>query len=394
MRCIPIKSETHCSKNSSAFLKTSAQKKGIKSKVLNKNATTAYECPIYSKSFLILQHIQPFMKTPTIKYSILDLALVSKDHTLQQTYTHALTLAQHAEAFGYTRYWLAEHHNATNIGSSATAILIGYVAAGTKTLRIGSGGIMLPNHSPLIVAEQFGTLASLYPNRIDLGLGRAPGTDRETAQAIRTDFMQAAQSFPTELDEIQQYFSTTNASARVRATVAEGVEVPIYLLGSSNDSAHLAAKKGLPYAFASHFATTHLFEALKIYRKEFQPSNDLEKPYVLAGVNIIVADTDEEAQRLLTSLIGMIVGIFTGKRDFVKPPTAMTSEFKEILQNPQVHQMLKFSFVGSKATVKQQVKEFIAQTNADELIAVTNIYDGKDRIRSFELFAEIMNELN
>ena len=275
-----------------------------------------------------------------------------------------------------------------------SAILIGYVAAGTKTLRIGSGGIMLPNHSPLIVAEQFGTLASLYPNRIDLGLGRAPGTDRETAQAIRADFMQAAQSFPTELDEIQQYFSATNASARVRATVAEGVEVPIYLLGSSTDSAHLAAKKGLPYAFASHFATTHLFEALKIYRKEFQPSNDLEKPYVLAGVNIIVADTDEEAQRLLTSLIGMIVGIFTGKRDFVQPPTAMTSDFKEILQNPQVHQMLKFSFVGSKATVKQQVKEFIAQTNADELIAVTNIYDGKDRIRSFELFAEIMNELN
>jgi luciferase family oxidoreductase group 1 len=394
MRCIPIKSAMHCSKKSSAFLKTSAQKKGIKSKLLNKNATTACECTIYSKSFLILQHIQPFMKTPTIKYSILDLALVSKDHTLQQTYTNALTLAQHAEAFGYTRYWLAEHHNATNIGSSATAILIGYVAAGTETLRIGSGGIMLPNHSPLIVAEQFGTLASLYPNRIDLGLGRAPGTDRETAKAIRADFMQAAQSFPTELDEIQQYFSVTNASARVRATVAEGVEVPIYLLGSSTDSAHLAAKKGIPYAFASHFATTHLFEALKIYRKEFQPSNDLEKPYVMAGVNIIVADTDEEAQHLLTSLIGMIVGIFTGQRDFVQPPTAMTSEFKEILQNPQVHQMLKFSFVGSKATVKQQVKEFIAQTNADELIAVTNIYDGKDRIRSFELFAEIMNELN
>ena len=334
------------------------------------------------------------MKTPPIKYSILDLALVSKDHTLQQTYANALTLAQQAETFGYTRYWLAEHHNAANIGSSATAILIGYVAAGTKTLRIGSGGIMLPNHSPLIVAEQFGTLASLYPNRIDLGLGRAPGTDRETAQAIRADFMQAAQSFPTELDKIQQYFSASNASANVRATVAEGVEVPIYLLGSSTDSAHLAAKKGLPYAFASHFATTHLFEALKIYRKEFQPSNDLEKPYVMAGVNIIVADTDEEAQRLSTSLIRMIVGIFTGKRDFVQPPTAMTTEFKEILQNPQVHQMLKFSFIGSKATVKQQVKEFIAQTNADELIAVTNIYDGKDRIRSFELFAEIMNELH
>ena len=394
MPCIPIKSETHCSKKGIVFLKISTPKEGVKCMFLNKNTTTAYYCTIYSKSFLILQRIQPFMKTPPIKYSILDLALVSKDHTLQQTFANALTLAQHAETFGYTRYWLAEHHNATNIGSSATAILIGYVAAGTKTLRIGSGGIMLPNHSPLIVAEQFGTLASLYPNRIDLGLGRAPGTDRETAQAIRADFMQAAQSFPTELDKIQQYFSANNASARVRATVAEGVEVPIYLLGSSTDSAHLAAKKGIPYAFASHFATTHLFEALKIYRKEFQPSNDLEKPYVMAGVNIIVADTDEEAQRLSTSLIRMIVGIFTGKRDSVQPPTAMTTEFKEILQNPQVHQMLKFSFIGSKATVKQQVKEFIAQTNADELIAVTNIYDGKDRIRSFELFAEIMKELH
>tara|TARA_R110002050_G_scaffold233063_3_gene368791 strand:+ start:14227 stop:15231 length:1005 start_codon:yes stop_codon:yes gene_type:complete len=333
------------------------------------------------------------MKTEHIAYSILDLALVSEGHTLKQTFNNVLKLAQHAEAFGYTRYWLAEHHNAPNIGSSATSVLIGYVAEGTDTLHIGSGGIMLPNHSPLIIAEQFGTLASLYPNRIDLGLGRAPGTDRDTAEAIRSNFMQAAHSFPNELEKIQTYFSKENANSKVRATVAEGVKVPIYILGSSTDSAHLAAKKGLPYAFASHFATTHLWEALKIYRKEFKPSQDLKKPYVMAGVNIIVADTNEEAQRLSTSLIRMILGIFTGKRDYVQPPTAMTNELKEIMQSPQVNQMLKYSFIGSKATVKAQVKVFMEQSKADELIAVTNIYDVKDRIRSYELFAEIMKEL-
>ncbi|MBD0776382.1 LLM class flavin-dependent oxidoreductase [Maribacter sp. ANRC-HE7] len=334
------------------------------------------------------------MKTQHTAYSILDLALVSEGHTLKQTFDNVLELAQHAETSGYTRYWLAEHHNASNIGSSATSVLIGYVAQGTKTLRIGSGGIMLPNHSPLIIAEQFGTLASLYPNRIDLGLGRAPGTDRETAQAIRSDFMNAAHAFPDELEKLEMYFSKENAHANVRATVAEGVEVPFYILGSSTDSAHLAAKKGLPYAFASHFATTYLWQALDIYRKEFKPSKELQQPYVMAGVNIIIADTDEEAERLSTSLIRLIVGIFTGKRQYVQPPTAMTPDLQEVMKNPQVHQMLKYSFIGSKATVKAQVKEFIEQTKADELIAVTNIYGAKERIRSFELFAEIMKELN
>lgn len=334
------------------------------------------------------------MKNQHTSYSILDLALVSDGNSLKQTYNDALKLAQQAEKFGYTRYWLAEHHNAPNIASSATSILIGYVAQGTTKLRIGSGGIMLPNHSPLLVAEQFGTLGSLYPNRIDLGLGRAPGTDGETAKAIRSDFMEAAHSFPNEIDKIQKYFSADNSTAKVRATVAEGVEVPLYILGSSTDSAHLAAKKGLPYAFASHFATTHLMEALAIYRNEFQPSKHLEKPYVLAGVNIIVADTDEEAQRLSTSLIRMIVGILTGKRDYVQPPTEMTDDLTEVMQHPQVYQMLKYSFIGSKTTVKEQVKNFLAETKADELIAVTHIFDANERIRSYELFAEIMKELN
>ena len=334
------------------------------------------------------------MKNQHTSYSILDLALVSDGNSLKETYNDALKLAQQAEKFGYTRYWLAEHHNAPNIASSATSILIGYVAQGTTKLRIGSGGIMLPNHSPLLVAEQFGTLGSLYPNRIDLGLGRAPGTDGETAKAIRSDFMEAAHSFPNEIDKIQKYFSADNSTAKVRATVAEGVEVPLYILGSSTDSAHLAAKKGLPYAFASHFATTHLMEALAIYRNEFQRSKHLEKPYVLAGVNIIVADTDEEAQRLSTSLIRMIVGILTGKRDYVQPPTEMTDDLTEVMQHPQVYQMLKYSFIGSKTTVKEQVKNFLAETKADELIAVTHIFDANERIRSYELFAEIMKELN
>lgn len=327
-------------------------------------------------------------------YSILELALVSKGHSMKETFNNVLDLAQHAETFGYTRFWLAEHHNSPNIGSSATSVLIGYVAASTNALRIGSGGIMLPNHSPLIIAEQFGTLAALYPDRIDLGLGRAPGTDRETALAIRSDFMNATLSFPDEIAKIEQYFSTDNSNSKVRVPLAEGVEIPIYILGSSTESAHLAAKKGLPYAFASHFATAHLSEALEIYRREFQPSKALKKPYVMAGVNIIIADTDEEAERLSTSLIRMIVGIFTGKRDYVQPPTAMTDELKEVMQNPQIRQMLKYSFIGSKTTVKAQVKEFMKQTKADELIAVTHVYDAKARIRSFELFAVIMKELN
>lgn len=334
------------------------------------------------------------MKAKKVTYSILDLALVSAGHTLKQTFNNVLELAQQAETFGYTRYWLAEHHNSSNIASSATSVLIGYVAQGTQSIRVGSGGVMLPNHSPLIIAEQFGTLASLYPNRIDLGLGRAPGTDRETAEAIRSDFMQAAHSFPNEIEKIENYFAAENTTAKVRATVAEGVEVPLYILGSSTDSAHLAAKKGLPYAFASHFATTHLFNALAIYRKEFQASEVLQKPYVMVGVNIIIADTDEEAERLFTSLISMIVGLFTGKRQAVQPPTDMTEDYREILKNPQVHQMLKYTFVGSKNTVKPKIKEFMDQTKADEFIAVSNIYDINDRIKSYKYFAQIMDELN
>lgn len=334
------------------------------------------------------------MQDQSVAYSILELAIVSQGESIQQTLHNSLSLAKAAEVSNYKRIWFAEHHNAASIGSSATALLIGYIAENTETIRVGSGGIMLPNHSPLIIAEQFGTLAHLYPNRIDLGLGRAPGTDQATAQAIRSDFMTAAQRFPDEVAKIQQYFSSENKRSNVRATVAEGVDVPIYILGSSTDSAHLAAQKGLPYAFASHFATTHLLQALKIYREEFQTSGLLGQPYTMAGVNVYIADTDEEAEALFTSLIKMFVGVLTGAREPLQPPAAMTADLQELLQHPAVNQMLKYSFVGSKQSVKKQVKAFLNQTGVDELIAVSAMYNIQDRVKSVKLFAEIIGEIN
>ncbi len=334
------------------------------------------------------------MQNQDIAYSILELAIVSQGNTIQQTLHNSLALAKEAEANRYRRIWFAEHHNSDSVGSSATSLLIGYVAENTRTIRVGSGGIMLPNHSPLIVAEQFGTLAHLYPNRIDLGLGRAPGTDGQTAQAIRPDFMKAAQWFPEEVAKIQQYFSLENKKAPVRAPVAEGTDVPLYILGSSTDSAHLAAKKGLPYAFASHFASTYLFDALKIYRQEFQPSPFLDQPYTMAGVNVFVADTDDEAQSLFTSLIRMFVGILTGARHPLHPPTEMTEDLKEMLHHPAVQQMLKYSFIGSKQSVKKQIQGFIDRTGVNELITVSTMYDLNARLKSTRLFAEIMTEIN
>jgi luciferase family oxidoreductase group 1 len=334
------------------------------------------------------------MKRENISYSILELAIVSQGSTIKQTLNNSLALAKVAESHNYKRYWFAEHHNSDNVGSSATSILIGYVAENTNNIRVGSGGIMLPNHSPLIVAEQFGTLAHLYPGRIDLGLGRAPGTDTLTAQAIRPDFMQAAQSFPTEVTKIQNYFSLNNRNSKVRAAIAEGTDVPLYILGSSTDSAHLAAQKGLPYAFASHFASTHLFRALEIYRKEFQPSEFLDRPYTIAGVNIFIGDTDEEAERWFTSLIRMFVGVLTGATEPLHAPSEMTDDLKEILKHPSLNQMLKYSFIGTKATVKEQIQTFLKETQVDELIMVSTIYSIEDRIKSARLFAEVMTEIN
>ncbi len=327
-------------------------------------------------------------------YSILDLAVISKGKTLQQTFSNSVELAQLGDTEGYTRYWLAEHHNSVAIASSATVVLIGKMAEATERIRVGSGGIMLPNHSPLIIAEQFGTLGTLYPNRIDLGLGRAPGTDQATAREIRGDFYQGTQYFPTEIDKIQRYFSTDNATAAVRANVAEGVDVPLYILGSSTDSAHLAAEKGLPYAFASHFSTAQLMSALQIYRDEFQPSDALAKPYVIAGVCVIIADTDEEAEFISTTHYERVIGILTGDRQQLSAPFEMTDKFRETIQHPSVQQMAKYAFVGTKETVKEGIKNFIANTQVDELIVLTNVYAAEVRMNSYQQFAEIMRELN
>lgn len=327
-------------------------------------------------------------------YSILDLALISEGSNPQETFKNSLALAQAAENLDYTRFWLAEHHNAISIASCATAVLIGYIAEGTEKIRVGSGGIMLPNHSSLIVAEQFGTLGSLYPNRIDLGLGRAPGTDQATAYAIRSDHMQAAHKFPEEIQKIQQYFAVDNSKSRVRAPVAEGVQVPIFILGSSTDSAHLAARKGLPYAFASHFAPAQLMEALSIYRNEFQPSSFLKEPYTLAGINVIAADNREYAEQISTTLIRAILGIITGNRARLQKPTPMTSELRQVAQHPAIRQMLNYCFVGDSQQVKQQTKAFLDQTRVDELIVASHVYNPMDRIKSYQLFATVMKELN
>lgn len=329
-----------------------------------------------------------------IAYSILDLALVSEGDSISDTLNNSLKLAQEAEACGYTRYWFAEHHNSMSIASAAPPVLIAHVASGTKTIRVGSGGIMLPNHSPLIVAEQFGTLGALYPNRIDMGLGRAPGTDQATAFAIRRDRMHSVYKFPEEINQIQQYFSTDNAQAKVRAQIAEGVDVPIYILGSSTDSAHLAARLGLPYAFASHFATTHLMDALAIYHREFQPSKYLKEPYAIAAINVIIGESEEAAERMFTTLIRAIIGLLTNNRGYLQAPTDMTNELRDALRHPAVQQMLKYAFVGDKEMVKEKTAAFLEQTKVKELIAVTNIYDAKDRVASYRIFSEIMKELN
>ena len=329
-------------------------------------------------------------KLSDIPYSILELATVAKNSSVKETFDRSLDLAQKAEEMGYSRFWLAEHHNMVSIASSATSVLIGHIAEGTKKIKVGSGGIMLPNHSPLIVAEQFGTLGTLYPNRIDLGLGRAPGTDQVTAQAIRSDRMKSVFKFPEEVKEIQKYFSVENAQEKVRAAVAEGVDVPIYILGSSTDSAHLAAEQGLPYVFASHFAPAQLHQALSIYHNNFKPSKFLEEPYTIAGVNIIAADTTAQAEKISTSLIKMMLGVMSGNIDYMQPPEDFTNEHREILAHPGFQRMLIYAFIGDPETIKEKTETFLQETGVNEIMAVSHIYDHRDRLKSFEIFSEIM----
>jgi luciferase family oxidoreductase group 1 len=326
-----------------------------------------------------------------IPLSILDLAIVTEGSNPKEAIEHSRNLAQRAEKLGYQRFWMAEHHNMENIASSATSILLGHIADATEKIRVGSGGIMLPNHSPLIIAEQFGTLATLYPNRVDLGLGRAPGTDQLTANAIRSDRMQEVRNFPQNVRQLQKYLSSNNSESKVRAFPGEGTEVPIWLLGSSTDSAFLAAELGLPYAFASHFAPQQLIPALRIYRERFKPSDQLEEPYFMPCVNVIASDTDEQAEFLSTSMLQMFMGVVTGDRSPMKPPVDSMDGIWNEHTRYAVKQMLAYSFIGSAESVKSDIEQFLEQTGADELMVSTYIFDHEQRIRSYELLAEVMN---
>ena len=325
-----------------------------------------------------------------IPFSVLELATVTEGSTLSETFAKSLELAQHTEKFGYKRFWLSEHHNMISVASSATSVLIGYIAGGTSTMRIGSGGIMLPNHSPLAVAEQFGTLESLYPGRIDLGLGRAPGTDQLTAMALRGDFFNNANEFPQNVLKLQAYFSKENSKAKVRAIPGEGLDIPIWILGSSTDSAQLAGILGLPYAFASHFAPAQFFQAIDLYRETFKPSKYLSEPYVLACVNVIAADNDEEANKLATSLFQMFMGIITGNRKLLQPPVESMEGIWSEYEKELLTQMLSLSFIGSPKTIKKNLEDFADKTKVDEIMIISNIYDQHAKIHSYELFADIM----
>lgn len=320
--------------------------------------------------------------------SILDLAPVSENSTPALALQNARDLAQHAEALGYKRYWVAEHHNMVGIASAATSVVIGFIAANTSTIRVGAGGIMLPNHSPLVIAEQFGTLESLYPKRIDLGLGRAPGTDRQTMHALRVD-PQAAEHFPQDVLELQALLGPLQPGQTIQAVPGTSTHVPLWILGSSLFGAQLAGMLGLPYAFASHFAPDHLQQALDIYRATFKPSAQLQKPYAMAGVNIIAAETDEEAQHLFTSLQMRFADMARGVRGYMKPPIDDIETYWSGPEKIQAQRMLACSFVGTPKALRTQLKDFITQTGADELMVATAVYDHGARLKSYELLARV-----
>lgn len=321
-----------------------------------------------------------------IELSVLDLVSVLKDQDASYSFQHSLKLAQNVEKLGYKRYWFAEHHNSPSIASSATSLLIGYVAQGTKTIRVGSGGIMLPNHVPLVIAEQFGTLDALYPGRIDLGLGRAPGTDPITAQALRRNLQSSGEDFPENVLELQRYLSD-NPNGHVHAYPGEGSNVPLYLLGSSLFSARLAGMLGLPYAFASHFAPTYLMEALRMYRESFQPSEQLKEPYTIACVNVIAADTNEEARKISTSLYLHFLNIVRNTKNKLLPPVDNMENYWSESEKNMVMQSLYYSFIGDQKTIEHDIGAFVEATGVDEIMAVSHIYDPTACIRSYEILA-------
>jgi luciferase family oxidoreductase group 1 len=329
--------------------------------------------------------------TKRIPFSVLDLCPVTEGATARDSFDNARDLAQLAERLGYTRYWLAEHHNMPGIASAATSLVIGHVAAGTSTIRIGAGGIMLPNHAPLIIAEQFGTLAELYPGRIDLGLGRAPGTDQGTAQALRRTLQGNVDRFPQDVVELMYYLRPAQDNQPVRAVPGEGTEVPLWILGSSLYGAHLAAALGLPYAFASHFAPQALHEAIALYRERFEPSPQLSEPYVMLSFNVFAADTDGEARTAFTSLQQAFLNLRRGQPRRLPPPVESlpVSPGEEAM----LAESLSRSAVGSEATVREKIAAFLDETDADELIVTTMMYDHEARRRSFEITARVRDAL-
>lgn len=327
-----------------------------------------------------------------IPFSVLDLSPIVEGNSATQALRNTLNLAQHAEQLGYHRYWLAEHHNMPGIASAATSVVIGYVAGGTQTIRVGSGGIMLPNHSPLVIAEQFGTLESLYPGRIDLGLGRAPGADQATARALRRD-ANGPDTFPQDVVELQRYFQPDESNPFIQAVPGNGLNVPIWILGSSLFGAQLAAVLGLPYAFASHFAPAELMRALHMYRTQFKPSAQLKEPYAMVAVNVVAADTDEEAERLFTSVQQQFLYIRRGKARQMQPPVDDLRPHWPDYELAGIEPMLRCSAVGSPETVQRGLASLIDQTQADELIISAPIFDHQARKHSLSLTAQVRDAL-
>jgi len=321
--------------------------------------------------------------------SVLDLSPILQGGDASLALRNTLDLARHAERWGYRRFWLAEHHNMPGIASAATAVVIGHVAGGTSTIRVGAGGIMLPNHAPLVIAEQFGTLEALYPGRIDLGLGRAPGTDMLTARALRRDLTSKVDSFPDDVVELLSYFHAATPDQRVRAVPGAGLEVPIWILGSSLFGAELAAHLGLPYAFASHFAPDHLEEAIRIYRGKFRSSAYLKEPYLMLGLNVFAADSDREAERLLTSLQQAFIALRRGAPCPLPPPIDSMADLWTELESAQLSHVLRCCVVGSPTTVRRGFQGFVEQTHPDEIMVTAMIFDHAARLRSFEIVSEV-----
>jgi luciferase family oxidoreductase group 1 len=328
-----------------------------------------------------------------VPFSVLDLAPILQGGDAADALHRSRDLAQHAERLGYRRFWLAEHHNMPGIASSATAVAMAHVAAGTSRIRIGSGGIMLPNHAPLVIAEQFGTLESLFPGRIDLGLGRAPGTDQVTARALRRGLGDAADRFPQDVVELQAYLQPANSGQAVQAIPGAGLKVPIWLLGSSLFSAQLAAVLGLPFAFASHFAPDHLEEALDIYRREFRPSETLAKPYAMAAIGVFAAETDAEAVRLFTSQQQSFLNLRRGHPGKLPPPVERMDGIWTLLERRVVDHAFREAVVGSPATIRSGLEAFLQRTGVDELMVTAAIYEHAARLRSFELVARARDAL-